>query len=63
MRKTWTHLFLVQTELVTMETSGMEKVCQTHKQQRVEQWFCQLNVAEVTRATSRMLTTTLASGH
>jgi hypothetical protein len=46
-----------------MEACGMEKVSQTHKQQRVEQWFCQLNMTEVTRATTRMLTTTLAAGH
>jgi hypothetical protein len=48
---------------MTMEACDMEKVFQTHKQQRIEQWFCQLNMTKVTRATNRMLTTTLAADH
>jgi hypothetical protein len=44
-----------------MEANGMEKVFQTHKQQWIKQWLCQLNVTKMTRATNRMLTTALAA--
>jgi hypothetical protein len=43
-----------------MEANDVEKVFQTHKQQWIKQWLCQLNVTKMTRATNRMLTTALA---